>query len=542
MAGQAGSHPSIADLKFMAVAADASLEAELDYINTKRGNTMVHNFSPSFLYISTSTWATKPSHHPLSSSKSDDTYLGTAFTMLDTIPSEISTKIVAFVNKSDLLKLRLASRRLRQETWQVLGSAFFGTVYFDFCIGSFASLQKVARHDGLRLFVRELRVGDQGSCNNDGCRALRTDHRLGQGYKWTRESSGCIDISASGMVTSFRTALTERLSNCRAIYMRQGMHERPGERGSDTLLSMTDAVHLLLFAVSGLPISSLRFASISGLGLQPQELPRRVIESPAIPAPWADALTELRLDWEIFPDQSDMVHIAASINNRANALRRLHLDLHDCDASAILSRLIETPEVSPLTHLVLRRFHLRERQLSSFLRRFKETLLYLHMSSITLDSGEWATILSESIHSLLLLEHFTLCDARYMSSQQLSLPFFDYILEWTGVPVSGRAEFVVKSIRTPQGVWRFRISGIRYQGQCNDMRTFLTGLEECARVNSQNHENEAARAAGWKREDLPVTLVTAGRLKADRFQAKKFDSIFDQPSDRLPRHDWPSSR
>lgn len=462
--------------------------------------------------------------------------------MLDTIPSEININIIAFVNKSDLLNLRLTSRRLRQETWQRFGSAFFSIVHFDFCIGSFASLQEIAQHDGLCLFVRELRVGQQWSCKNDACRALTTGHRLGhQGYKWTRESSGCIDVTASEMVASFCTALSERLSNCRAMCMRQGMHERPGERGSDALLSMNDAVHLLLFAVSGLPIISLRFESVSGLGCQPQELPRRVIDqSPA--APWADALTELRLDWEISPYQSDMVHIAAGVINRAKALRRLHLNLHQCDASAILSRLNETPEVSPLTHLVLTRFRVQEEQLSSFLRRFKDTLLYLHVSSITLDSGEgWAAILSYSRHSLLLLEHFTLCDARYMSSQWLSLCFFDSILDWTGVPASGRAEFVVKPVRTPQGVWRFWISGIRYQGRYNDMRNLLAGLEKCARVNSQHHENEAARAGGWKRQDLPVTLVIAGRLKADRFQAKKFDSIFDRPSDRVPRHDWPSS-
>lgn len=391
--------------------------------------------------------------------------------MLDTIPSEINIKIVAFVIKPDFLNLRLASRRLHQETWQAFGSAFFRTVYFDFCIGSFVSLQKIAQHEDLRLFVRELRVGDQGSCNNDGCQALRTDHRL-------------------------------------------------------------------LFVVSGLPISSLRFESVPGAGFQPQKLPCRVIESPAVTAPWADALTELRLDWEFFPDQSDMVHIAAIIITRASALRRLHLDLYTCDASAILSRLNATPEVSPLTHLVMRRFHTQERQLSPFLRRFEDTLLYLHMSSVTLDSGEWATLLSESRHSLSFLEHFTLCEASYMNPPQISPCFFDDILQWNRVPVSGKAEFVVKPIRLSQGVWNFRVSGIRYQGKRDDMRQFLIGWEECAGANSLNHGNEAAKAAGWKREDLPLTLVIAGRLKAVRFQAKKFDSIFDRPSDRVPRHNW----
>lgn len=148
--------------------------------------------------------------------------------MLDKIPPEIKIKVFAFANKSDLLNLRLASRRLHQETWQMVGSAFFCIVYFDFCVGSFKILQKIAQHTDLRLFVRELRVGGHWSCNNDCCRALRTAHRLGQGYKWTRESSGCIDVDASEMVTSFRRALTERLSNCRAICMRQSGHKRPG--------------------------------------------------------------------------------------------------------------------------------------------------------------------------------------------------------------------------------------------------------------------------------------------------------------------------
>lgn len=463
--------------------------------------------------------------------------------MLDKIPSEITAKIVALVDKSDLLNLRLVSRCLSQETWQTFGSAFFGTIYFDFCIGSYARLHKIAQHDGLRLFVRELRVGDPGFCNDDGCQALRIEHRLGQGYNWTREPSGCIDTAASEMVASFRTTLAECLQNCRAIRMRQGMNERPGERGSDTLLSMIDAMHILLFAVSELPIISLRFESIAGLGIQPQELPCRVIESPGSLALWTNTLTELRLDWEIFSGQDDVVHIAASLITSANALRRLHLNLHSCNGTAILSRLIEAPEVSPLTHLVLKHFHTQEWQLSSYLRRFKDTLLYLHMSSIKLDSGEWATVLSECRHSLLRLEHFTLCHARYMRSQKLAVLYFEYILEWTGGPVSGRAQFIVKPVRIPRGDWSFRIAGIRYEGQCNDVGKLLTGLEESARENSQNQGNGAAGAAGWRLEDLPMTLVIAGRFKADRFQAKQFlDPIFDRPSDRKPRHDWPQSQ
>lgn len=465
--------------------------------------------------------------------------------MLDTIPSEINSNIVGFVDKSDLLNLRLASRRLHQDTWQVFGSAFFRIVHFDFCIGSFENLQKISQHNDLRLSVRELRIGDHWACNNDDCRAMRSGHRLGQGYKWTREASGCIDVDASEMVTSFRQVLTERLETCRNFCMRQGGHERPGEQGSDALISMTDAVYLLLFAVSKLPISSLRFEFIPDIGLQPQELPRQIIDKCGITPAWADTLTELRLDWEFFPDQLDIVYIATSIITRAKALRRLHLDLQgfdDASANPLISRLLETSEVAPLTHLVLRRFHVQERQLSSFLQNFQDTLRYLHMSSITLGSGEWATVLSKSRRSLLLLDHFTLCDPSFENSQGLSPCFFDYTLEWTGVSISGTAEFVVKAIRASPRVWTFRVHGIRYQGPWNDMREFLTGLEECVRLNSPSQGNEPVRAVGWTREDHPMSLILAGRVKAERFKAKRFNSIFDRPSDRSPVHDWPSSR
>lgn len=471
-------------------------------------------------------------------------YLITASAMLETILPEVRVKIFAFVDNSDLLNLRLASRRLHQETWQAFGSAFFSLVYFDFCIGSFQNLQKIAQHNDLRHFVQELRVGDQWACNNDSCRAMRSGHRLGQGYKWTREASGCIDVDASEMITSFRQVLAERLSNCRAFCMRQGGHERPGEKGSDALISMTDAVYLLLFVVSGLPIRSLRFEFIPDIGLQPQELPRQVIDDCAITPRWADTLTELRLDWDFFPDQLDIVHIATSIITRAKALRRLHLDLQGFDeasANPVISRLLETSEVAPLTHLVLRRFRVQERQLSAFLHGFKNTLRYLHMSSITLDSGEWATVLSKSRRSLSSLEHFTLCDANFMDLKGLSPLFFGYTLEWTGIPISGTAEFVVKAIRTSPRVWTFRVHGIYYQGPCNVMQEFLIGLETCVRLSSPSQDNEPASAVGWTREDLPMSLVLAGRVKAERFKAKRFNSIFDRPSDRSPLHDWPSS-
>ncbi|KAJ4393086.1 hypothetical protein N0V93_002293 [Gnomoniopsis smithogilvyi] len=77
--------------------------------------------------------------------------------MLGNFPTEITMNIAAFVNKPDLLNLRLTSQRLRQETWRVFASAFFKIIYFDFCVGSFANLQKISQHDDLRLFVRELR-------------------------------------------------------------------------------------------------------------------------------------------------------------------------------------------------------------------------------------------------------------------------------------------------------------------------------------------------------------------------------------------------
>lgn len=126
----------------------------------------------------------------------------------------------------------------------ILKQSFFHIVYFDFCIESLEDLEKIAQHNGLCPSVRELRVGEHWSCNNDDCRARRTDHRLGQGYKCMRGSSGCIDVDDPKVVNSFRRALTESLSKCRAISMRQGSHERQREKGSVTLPSMTDATHI----------------------------------------------------------------------------------------------------------------------------------------------------------------------------------------------------------------------------------------------------------------------------------------------------------
>lgn len=68
------------------------------------------------------------------------------------------------------------------------------------------------------------------------------------------------------------------------------------------------------------------------------------------------------------------------------------------------------------------------------------------------------------------------------------------------------------------------------------------GLEECVRLNSQSQETAAATDVGWTRVDLPMMLVITDGVRVKRLQAKRFNPIFDCPSDRVLRHDWPSSR
>lgn len=95
-------------------------------------------------------------------------------------------------------------------------------------------------------------------------------------------------------------------------------------------------------------MSSLRSESIPNIGLQPQEFPRPAIDLYAIRPPWANTLTELRLDWDFLPEQLDMIHTARSIITRAKALRWLHLDLQDYDGASgnpLISRLINLSPV-----------------------------------------------------------------------------------------------------------------------------------------------------------------------------------------------------
>lgn len=471
--------------------------------------------------------------------------------MLDTLPSEINMKIADFVDKSDLLNLRRVSWRLHQDTWQTFGSTFFGIVNLEFCKRTFRKIKEIAQNDELRLFVRELRIGwdwASAACANDGCRNPKHphDHRLGQACHWTRESSGCLDVTASEMAGGLRSMLAERLTNCRAIYMENLEPPRPGERGSDYALVMLDVMHLVFFAIAGLPITVLHLGHLTYWAVSDHfpELPRRVLESPALTTSFAHTLTELRLDWAFRSEQSELVHIATSIIIRAKALRRLHLSITmGWDGTAVLSRLLQAPEVPPLTHLVLQNTNVWETQLSAYLRRFRHTLRHLHISNIELDDGEWAPILSECRQNLVLLEHFVLCNVTYMTlGSKRSTCLLGHILEWDGLPGTGTFEFVVRAVRIvlgPPGEWTFWVSGVRYEGTVHDVRTMLAGLEEAARADSQIHASGTVRLAGWPRQDIPATLVMAGRLKAVRFKARALMSIFDRPRDRSPEHDWP---
>ncbi|KAK3943345.1 hypothetical protein QBC46DRAFT_377605 [Diplogelasinospora grovesii] len=465
--------------------------------------------------------------------------------MLDTLPLELIEHITRFVGEPGLLNLRQTNRHLHRQTFEAFGKAFFSVVHLSFCIGTFPRLQAIAEDENLRVFVRELRVGED-ICSYEGCRDLLPyNHPLGVGYHWPREQSGCLDTTASAVSSSefpflsspsaatnimplFRHLLASRLTNCRSLLLSDGCGNRPQQVGSTSILSNTDAVHLLLLAGAGLPVTSFRieFRRVGAI-LLGRELPRRVIDSPAFVASWETSLTELRLGCQLEQDEEQLLSVAADLVRRAKALRRLHLQLRlSFAASDFLRRLAAAPEPPPpLTHLDMSSMRgVTPAALSAFLRRFGDTLQYLHMDYIELEGAgpsatTWPSVFAECRRHLSRLECFTVWALPQGPRAQQWL--FDPILKWDGVPDSGNLEFSVRMVGE-----RYWVNGVRYKGQAGAaMQKFLLGLEECAYC--PDPQIGPARAEGYERANCPDEVQIAGRLRATRIKSKKFHPILD---------------
>lgn len=252
--------------------------------------------------------------------------------------------------------------------------------------------------------------------------------------------------------------------------------------------------------------------------LQPRELLRGVIDSPLFITSWATYLTDLQLDWDI--EQEDLLSMAVDMISRAKAMRRLSLRTHNSSQlNAFLSRLVAAPELPPLTHLVLASLRdVKPTELSAFICRFGESLVDLHFSGIKMLSEEhcaWPLVFSRCTGQFPRLECIAISNCWHGGGAVSCV--FDQLLQREEVPEYGKLEFLSRSIKGKP-----RVFGIRYEGAGENMNRILHGLEASVCF-------ERPITSGYENSQYPDTLLVAGKLRADKIKAKKFDTVFDRP-------------
>ncbi|KAI0123664.1 hypothetical protein BJ170DRAFT_639954 [Xylariales sp. AK1849] len=427
--------------------------------------------------------------------------------MLEHLPSELVELVASFVDDLDILNLRQCCRQLHKKTWPAFGTAFFYFVPLDFCLEPLDRLRRIAFDENLRTFVHALRVGEIcRGCHNP------PSHPLGLGHQWSREPSGCLDTS-SALIAGFKNMLTDRLVRCRAVSITDSCGNLPEQEGTDTSLSTTDVVYILLSAVSGVPFKSFRldFKRMQPL-MNPYQLPRRVVDSAIFRTSWAASLKDLRLGWYL--KQDDLFAIAIQLVTEARALRSLQLDWSLSRSSpAFFRQLAGTPELPSVTHIRLSALRdMTSEILTSFLSRFKHSLQCLEISFTYLVSRDWSKVFSAWVHAFPHLQSVTVHLLPQAPGQKNWL--FCPILYWPGVPSSGKFEFIEALIRSVS-----RVIGVRYRGKGEAMRSVLEGLAE-----SVYHEHPIEPAGtGGEEKRFPNALMIAGKLRAEK--VKRFEPI-----------------
>lgn len=307
--------------------------------------------------------------------------------MLDLLSVELVENITDFLDRQDLLALRLACRYLNEATQATFATAWFGTVETDLSPRSFRRLKEIAQHEKIRLFVRKLRTAEQ----EKGIWPPRPLF-LGLGHDWPRLESGSLDLT-SGTVKEFHDAVS-CFVNCTTLEVDDGKGAYRVEPGTDPGLPPTDALDLFLSVVA-LENRPLQVRSVcinfeySYSFTDDKQLSPSTINFDTFRASWSSSLEHLTICWEIVDAAAEGV---VELILAATRLRTLSLKFYVSEfANHIFLGLAQAPTVAPVTHLRLGSMgRVSVTTLGDAILRFKDSLRSLHITKVGINQGDWS--------------------------------------------------------------------------------------------------------------------------------------------------------
>ncbi|KAK5652355.1 hypothetical protein OQA88_10547 [Cercophora sp. LCS_1] len=391
------------------------------------------------------------------------------------LPSDLTSHLAHFLDKPCILSFRLVCRRFHNDAAPAFATSFFSSVAFDFCPKSVDRLGRIAADEFLRLYVKQVIIGEPGPLGS--CVHRKLDEKKPEpDLNWTRnETTQCLDTNplANPILTSVATALSA-FPNLRSLGIRDDGEPNPEPHPvSHTTLHLLDLIHigLILASRSNLTLHAFRIIHPGRThGYIHNLLPFTVAEY--LTPNWTTHLVDLELEWYTKQDATSTNPLVEMVL-QARSLRRLQLR---SVPDALIRRLADDMHDSRLEILDLRRVSgLKPENLITLCSRFRTTLQHIFFKFVDLEGQSnrgWNGVLEYWAGNLESLKSFAL--QRVTDGAMNRRWTFDGVLEWDGKPLKGGEMVFVSHVVRPR---RFGVSGIRFRGEESaDVRRVLARM------------------------------------------------------------------
>ena len=380
---------------------------------------------------------------------------------LPTLATELVELVSHFLERNDLLSLRLVNKKLHQKSFSAF-HALFTTIRTDLSLISLEKIQAVCTH-GLNRYVKNLLL----EAGEDG--------KFGHGAQWSRHSLNHLDMLSPGPKT-LQHLLTNDLVNCRSFHIRipRGMEDE------SHAITPSDVVGLILLLIPSLPTTS----PVSSFAVSSRSHGTRFLDVKRLPmahcdqAPFLRAWThvqELMLEQTLTPET-----FAWSLNLVLHApnLHTLSLNLGFGQGEAFMERLCAA-ESAPcfLESLSLRCGHTTVAHMSHLIERSRGTLRALSLEQVSLSRfGDWLVVLERLKSQAVILESISVHWLTAYGDDPRTLMVFPSLVNDDVVPGSGGRSV---TWRTKRWKGEKRIVGANYRGPgVNEALKMLVGSAE----------------------------------------------------------------
>ena len=365
---------------------------------------------------------------------------------LPALATELVELVSRFLDRTDILSLRLVNRKLHQMSLNAFGT-LFTTIRTDLSATSLEKIQAICTH-GLDRHVKNLlfEAGDDG--------------KFGHGAQWSRHSLDQLDMLSPGPQT-LQHLLTHDLVNCRSFHIRipGGMEEE------SHAITPSDAIGLILLLIPSLPTTS----PVSSFAVSSRSHGTSFLDAKRLPmaqcdqAPFLRAWThvqEIMLEQTLTPETFDW---SLNLVLHAPNLRTLSLNLGFDQSEAFVERLCAA-ESAPcfLESLSLRCGHTTVAHMSNLIEKSRGTLRALTLQQVSLSRfDDWLVVLERSKSQAVLLESISVHWLTAHSDGPRTVLVFPSLVNDHTVPGSGGRSV---TWRTKRWKGEKRIVGVNYRG------------------------------------------------------------------------------